>query len=494
MAVMLLCVLEIYVMLSVSSIVFSIADSYKTNVELDAYTSVLLSTEYALENYMKVRSFESIDNYFKYRSQLDTLTLVFHQRPSSDKLLFQEYKITRILRTFLGNADRALAARRANKIEDAEREYIAAETAYRYLSSSVYNLNTMYFRRNIASYSRQRSLFFHALWSVIILIVFVLLLIISWVMTKIHTITKPLEDISNVANELAKRNFNIPLLQVESRDEVGNICRAFNRMTVSIREYISTIWEKAEEENRLREREIHMASLYKDAQLRALQSQINPHFLFNTLNTGVQLAMMEEADKTSYFLEQVADFFRYNIRHQNRETTLTEEIALVDNYIYVMKVRFANRFVFHKQIEAADTSLHVPSMIIQPLVENCIKHGLYDSGKPGVINLHVYVPEDNEYKLCIDISDNGVGFPESLRSEILKNTDLPQEPPDNEKTPADSSSEIEKASSGMGIGLRNVISRLRIFYHSDDVFTIAPNTNPETGTTGTIFSIRIPYV
>jgi sensor histidine kinase YesM len=121
--------------------------------------------------------------------------------------------------------------------------------------------------------------------------------------------------------------------------------------------------------------------------------------------------MMEEADKTSYFLEQVADFFRYNIRHQNRETTLTEEIALVDNYIYVMKVRFANRFVFHKQIEAADTSLHVPSMIIQPLVENCIKHGLYDSGKPGVINLHVYVPEDNEYKLCIDISDNGVGFP-----------------------------------------------------------------------------------
>ena len=79
-----------------------------------------------------------------------------------------------------------------------------------------------------------------------------------------------------------------------------------------------------------------MRALYSDAQLRALQSQINPHFLFNTLNTGVQLAMMEGADKTSYFIEQVASFFRYNIQQQKQVATIDEELGLVDNFVYIM--------------------------------------------------------------------------------------------------------------------------------------------------------------
>ena len=98
-------------------------------------------------------------------------------------------------------------------------------------------------------------------------------------------------------------------------------------MIISIREYIDTIWEKAIQENELREKEMKMTALYQEARLNALQTQIHPHFLFNTLNTGAQLAMMEGSDKTCSFLEQVADFYRYNLQQTGQDVSLADELA-----------------------------------------------------------------------------------------------------------------------------------------------------------------------
>jgi len=141
---------------------------------------------------------------------------------------------------------------------------------------------------------------------------------------------------------VAQQDFDVPLFNKKSHDEIGNICRAFDRMIISIREYIDKIWEKARTENELRERQMEMQALYADAQLKAFQSQINPHFLFNTLNTGAQLAMMEGADKTCFFIEQTSDFFRYNIA-QKEDASIDDELGLVDSFVYIMKVRFGKR-------------------------------------------------------------------------------------------------------------------------------------------------------
>ncbi len=490
-----MCILLMYVMFSVSSIMSSVADSYRSNVALDEYSSVLLRTETSLETYMNVRSFESIDNYYTYRSKLDLLTTELHQKPSSDAVLFLEYKIMRMVHSFLGYADRALSARRANNSGIADQQYFLAEQTYSYLSAAVNELNALYFKRNIVNYTAKKVIFTHARQSCILLLLIVVCLAFLWIVRQVTTITRPLVEISKVANELAERNFDIPLFAVEARDEVGTICRAFNRMIVSIREYISTILTKAEEEKELREREIHMTTLYKDAQLKALQSQINPHFLFNTLNTGMQLAMMEGADRTSYFIEQTADFFRYNIQHQNRESTLGEEIALVDNYIYVMKVRFSNKFTFHKIVDSLNLSVPVPGMILQPLVEDCIRHGLSEAEKSGIITLHVYDAPDGSGGIWIDISDNGSGFPANIRKYIIEEPDLPVDDTEwPEKIKIPDIAESGKTSSGNGIGLRNVISRLRMFYKSREIFDIRDNTDISTGGTGTIFTIRIPHV
>ena len=89
----------------------------------------------------------------------------------------------------------------------------------------------------------------------------------------------------------------------------------------------------------------------REAQLMTLQAQINPHFLFNTLNAGAQLAMMEGADKTTEFIENMADFFRYNIKKMNQDATILEEIHLVDNYIYIMNVRFTGEIHFEKEVD-----------------------------------------------------------------------------------------------------------------------------------------------
>jgi sensor histidine kinase YesM len=226
---------------------------------------------------------------------------------------------------------------------------------------------------------------------------------------------------------------------------------------------------------------MEMRELYADAQLRALQNQINPHFLFNTLNTGVQLAMMEGADKTCFFMEQVADFFRYNIQQKNQTATIDEELALVDNFVYIMKVRFGDRLQFVKDVPEGENTKILPRMTLQPLVENCIKHGL--NGAKGIVVLKI---RRDSFFTRISISDNGCGFPPELRKKIL---DTAPEDTVAEESAAGSVADA-KNTKNTGTGLINVITRLRLYFHRSDVFDILPNDEGQ----GTAFIIRIPNV
>lgn len=277
---------------------------------------------------------------------------------------------------------------------------------------------------------------------------------------------------------MAKQDFDVPLFNNQDSTEIGTICRAFDQMIISIRAYIEEIWEKAAHESELREKEMQMRELYTAAQLRALQNQINPHFLFNTLNTGAQLAMIEGADRTCSFMEQVADFFRYNISHKGQTASIDEELALIDNFVYIMKVRFGDRFEFVKNVSKEKHPQLLPRMILQPLVENCIKHG-FDGVKNHVelsVEVEVYVTK-------ITVSDRCPGFSPELREYFLSMT---PEAKAGQKMPGASP---EENASGTGTGLLNVISRLRLYFHRYDVFDILEN---EGG--GTKFLLRIPNV
>ena len=175
-------------------------------------------------------------------------------------------------------------------------------------------------------------------------------------------LTRPLKILSGRAKEVTAGDLSVDIPVFRTGDEVESLSKAFDKMMGSIREYVEAQRVSMEKENEMRENELKTQTLLKDAQLKYLQSQINPHFLFNTLNAGMQLAMIEDADKTALFIENMAEFFRYNLSRINEDATLADEIQLVDHYIYILNVRFAGDIHYKKEIEPGLENVLVPSM------------------------------------------------------------------------------------------------------------------------------------
>lgn len=456
----------------------NLGDSYKSNSELTYFSQAVAATEKAMENYVNYRSFESIDAYYNSRTKVEEYFEKFSDFPSKNEVTHKEYIVHQLTEAFLYYSNLAISARRANNANDLNLNYNYAMDSYNYLMSQILELNNLQLQRNAERYdSNQSKILISNTLSIVFFIVFSLMIFFALYFT-ITSIMEPLVEISDVAHKVARRNFDVPLFNRETNDEIGNICKAFDRMIISIREYIDTIWEKARTEAELKEKEIEMQALYTDAQLRALQNQINPHFLFNTLNTGAQLAMMENADKTCYFIEQVADFFRYNIQQQSRTVSIDEELALVDNFVYIMKVRFGNRLSFEKIIPSGSFPQQIPSMTLQPLVENCIKHGLKNT--KGKVRLEVL---DEEKYIVISVSDNGEGMPEQTRKAVFDAV--------ASGTTRLASDVLDDNSTHNGTGLISVFLRLRLQFHRDDLFDIT-DADTLSEKSGTKFIIRIP--
>ena len=196
-----------------------------------------------------------------------------------------------------------------------------------------------------------------------------------------------------------------------------------------------------------------METHLKEAQLKYLQAQINPHFLFNCLNAGAQLAMLEDAERTGIFLEKMADFFRYNVRKMEDDAMLFEEVEAVDNYIYILNVRFAGDIHYEKDVDEGIGDFRIPSMILQPVVENAVNHGIRNIDWEGHIDLSVEKWNDH---IEISVRDNGLGMTGEQIQRVLS------------KKVHSSSGEGDST----GIGMNNVISRLELYYERDGLMEI----------------------
>lgn len=451
----------------------SLSESYNSNIRLHEFRRISKQLYDDLDAYIQIKSYENINSYLKNKSLLERMTLDLNRKPSGELLKLQEYSVYKFSETFMNYGDRAVYQKRAGENYLAMENFRKAEKAFSYLSVAIEKLNGFYFEDNISRFNGIKDLSKKISLSCMVVAIIVTALVVIILSIFVSAIIRPLTEISESANQIAERNFDVPLFTYNKNDEIGNICRAFNKMIISIREYIDTIWEKAIHESELREKEMKMNELYQEAKLNVLQSQINPHFLFNTLNTGAQLAMMEGNDRTCDFLEKVAEFYRYNLQFTGHESVLKDEIQTLDNYIYIMKVRFGEHFNYSTEINSENLNVTIPGMILQPLVENCIKHGFKDMPKGGQIILKV---ADEDDFTVVTVSDNGCGFPEQRRIEILSG---------NFEKKADNESQND---SGTGVGISNVINRLKLFYKTDKVFDIQKS---DSG--GTRFIIRIKH-
>ena len=236
----------------------------------------------------------------------------------------------------------------------------------------------------------------------------------------------------------------------------------------SIRNYISELQSKADTESQLLEQQIEnfrMQSLLADAEMKALQMQINPHFLFNTLNAGVQLAMIEGADRTSTFLDNMAMIFRYNVKSLDRKVKIRDEIDTIRAYESLFFVRFGDVIKFEYDIDESLLDIDVPPLIIQPLVENATIHGIGNMESGGVINISIGTDDD---AVMISVQDNGAGMNDETRQKVLDCQSF----------------ESEISGNMTGIGIYNVVQRLKLFFKCEDVIEV--NSAPGKGTKVTL--------
>ena len=465
---------NIFVYYNLNLIIKQLDDIYIGNVRLNELEDALDLVQDNMAVYLNTKSTDSLEGYYrseqKYQGLLDSL----EQSVTDNELKLMEYDIFHMSQSYLTLAEETIEAKRGRNIEKYKKYYEEASKIYKYINSYITNLNGYRFRGNTESYKELSSALGYMEFTSMMIFVVMAVFDIMLVFLVTRNITRPLHELAYAADKVSAGELDdVGIVKVHGKDEIGVVTVAFNQMVSSIPGYLTRLREGMQKEQLLKEKELMMESHLKDAQLKYLQAQINPHFLFNTLNAGTQLALMEKADRTYEYIQNVAAFFRYNIS-ENDEVTLAQEIQLVDTYVYILNVRFSGDIHFSKDIESEDLlNVRIPGMILQPIVENSVNYGIRDIDREGHIDLSVYRVDEN---ICISIMDNGVGMTQETIQSILS----------GEYKPAKAEDEVKK---GNGIGLNNVIERLRLYFNNNTNFEIISNGRNE----GTEVVITVPY-
>ncbi|MFN7993971.1 MAG: histidine kinase [Bryobacteraceae bacterium] len=204
------------------------------------------------------------------------------------------------------------------------------------------------------------------------------------------------------------------------------------------------IWNNTRNEGKLEEQQRHLIQ----ARLEALTSQINPHFLFNTLNS-VSSLIRTDPNQARVMVFKLSNILRRLLRKHENFTPLRDELSFIDDYLAIEVMRFGDKLRFEKDVDSETLDMLVPSMLLQPLVENCIKHGLSSKVEGGTIRLR---SRRVESRLLLHVEDDGVGIPEAKLATLRE----------------------------QGIGVSNVSERLNVLFGNDHRMNI--DSNPGRGT------------
>lgn len=254
----------------------------------------------------------------------------------------------------------------------------------------------------------------------------VLMIILYTYITK--RLTNPLADLMDTIGRIRGGDTNLRV-NYQVQDEIGKLGEEFNYMLDSIENLIGQQYQDK--------------LLLDRAQYQALQAQINPHFLYNTLDTMSSIASIQDCDLVSDLCQSLSNMFRYSLDMKYPYTTVSREIAHLKNYIFVMNVRMRQEIRYHFDIDDDALLYSVPKISIQPLVENAINHGL--KNKRGEKNIYIHIWQA-EGKLYVMVKDDGVGMDAEKFNRLLKENDTGL---------------VEE---GDSIGLLNINARLKIIY------------------------------
>ena len=469
-----------------SETVQQINQVFASNAVIVNLADTLQTAQGSMYEYLSTKSSSSLENFYRYEQELRDQTDGLNNRNVGNELLMLEKNIRSMTQSYLTVSEDAIQARRGRNVEEYKASFARASELFGYINDYIYTLNSRRFAQNTENYlSLLRSMRAVERMSLLMILV-ISAFALTICAVSVRAMIGPLGKLSEAAERVAGGDFSVDVPKSRQADEVGVVTNAFHKMLGSIRTYIESQRASLEKEAQMKENELSMEAHLKEAQLKFLQAQINPHFLFNSLNAGSQLAMMEGADRTELFLSRMAQFFRYNVKKTGGDAALSEEIASVDNYIYILNVRFSGDIHYEKQIdETVDLEqMRMPSMILQPIVENAIQHGIHDDHENGIVTLAVDPVPENENEsgtdcVRITVSDNGTGMIRKQIEAIMDRRGIEAHSPDEE----------EKDSTG--IAMENVISRLELYYNRKNLFSIWSD-GPGTGTEVTVLLPKEP--
>ena len=251
-----------------------------------------------------------------------------------------------------------------------------------------------------------------------------------------NTLTKRLKSLVATMSKVRDGNFNTTIYDAD-KDEIGELSKSFNKMLNRINSLINEVY--------IQDLVVKNLELKrKEAELQALQSQINPHFLFNTVES-IRMNVLKNGDvETSEILQSFGKLLRKSIEWKSHSISLAKEMELVESYVKIQKFRYRNRFNYEINISSELSKTIIPKFIIQPIVENAINHGLEMKKKNGVLSIYACRISDN---LKIVIRDNGMG----IKAERLRELN-------------DLINDAENSNTSSSIGLRNVNQRIKLLY------------------------------
>lgn len=274
-------------------------------------------------------------------------------------------------------------------------------------------------------------------------------------LTKIlsNALVSPAVLLAQCARKIAKNDFTGEDPSVENRDEMGELVRAFNKMKRSTKGYIDTLKENHRMSELLHREEIERVKMEKQlsgARLELLKSQINPHFLFNTLNMIACMAKLEEAVTTERMISSMSSLFRYNLKTSEQIVTLARELKVVQDYMYIQQMRFGSRILYSCDLKVDAEQAMIPAFTLQPVVENAMVHGLSKKEQGGRVHVRIW---EQGNRLVISVADTGLGMSEERLAEVTE-------------------AMKERRTSRIGIGLGNIYKRIHMMYKQGE-FRIA---------------------
>lgn len=293
----------------------------------------------------------------------------------------------------------------------------------------------------------------------LVVIIFALILFIGLLLgyRLARSIVRPISKLTQKMKQIEKGDLDyleeqsLGVVSQTAQDEVSQLHRTFKMMIRRIRELIEENYSKQ--------------LMIRETELKALQAQINPHFLYNTLESINWLAKMNKQSKISEMVEALGYLFRSSIGLKDPLITLEKEISIVRNYVIIQKTRFEERLDFRMDIPEHLLDAQLPKLTLQPLIENAIRYALEPNIEPCMISITV---SEEDHGLDIKVSDNGPG----MSAEFIKNLQMGR-----------------IKTRGEGIGLANISERIQLVF------------GPEWGTViesepgkGTTIHVRIPYL